>query len=381
MRRVFLIVLDSVGCGALPDAADYGDVGANTLAHIAEASGGLSLPTLQSLGLGNIIPIEGVAPVKTSRAAYGKLGTASKGKDTTIGHWELMGLISPQALPTYPDGFPPEVMDAFTRLTGYGWLGNRTASGTQIIAELGAEHVATGKPIVYTSADSVFQVATHVEVVPLEELYRICRIARSEILTGPHAVARVIARPFTGNARQGFTRTSDRHDFSLTPPKPTLLDRLQDAGIPTLGIGKISDIFNGHGVAESWPTHSNAEGMDALLRAVQTVASGLIFANLVDFDMLWGHRRDVAGYAAGLEAFDRWLADFLPRLCAEDLLIITADHGCDPLHAGSDHTREYVPLLVYSAACQTDALPDEANLSEVATIINRYLLADTESRQ
>ena len=361
-KRAIVIILDSVGVGALPDAAQYGDTGAATLQHVAQSAPGgkgLKLPTLQSLGLGNIADIKGVPPVDAPLAVVDKLATASKGKDTITGHWELMGVVSEQAFPTYPEGFPSEVMDAFVEKTGYGWLGNYPASGTEIIAELGAEHVATGKPIVYTSGDSVFQIAVHTDVIALEELYRMCQITRDEVLVGQHACARVIARPFVGDAETGFVRTADRHDYALIPPETTLV-RLQAAGVQTYCIGKISDIFVGQGVDVSVPTKSNAQGMEQLEHALQvTKVQGnahntFIFANLVDFDMLWGHRRDYAGYAQGLEEFDQWLAGFLPQLTASDLLIITADHGCDPTHVGTDHTREYVPLMVYSPDCQPD---------------------------
>jgi phosphopentomutase len=385
-KRAIVIILDSVGVGALPDAADYGDRGAATLQHVARACGGLNLPTLQSLGLGNIVPVEGVAPADKPRAALDKLATQSKGKDTIAGHWELMGVVSERAFPLYPQGFPAEVMDAFTELTGHGWLGNYPASGTEIITELGLEHMRTGKPIVYTSGDSVFQIAAHKDSISLEELYRICQITRDEILVGQHACARVIARPFIGSEKNGFIRTADRHDYALSPPTATALDRLQTAGVQTFCIGKISDIFNGQGVDISRPSKSNAEGMAELERALVDTRNtqnknSLIFANLVDFDMLWGHRRDCAGYGHGLEEFDQWLATFLPKLAPDDLFILTADHGCDPLHAGTDHTREYVPLLVYSpnqADFCTEGYAGRAGqthyLSKVATIIEDYLL-------
>jgi len=389
MKRAIVIILDSVGVGALPDAAQYGDVGAATLQHVAEACGGLNLPNLQSLGLGNIVPVKGVSPVDNPRAAIDKLATESKGKDTITGHWELMGIVSGQAFPLYPEGFPPEIMDAFVQLTGHGWLGNYPASGTEIIKDLGAEHMKTAKPIVYTSGDSVFQVAAHTDIISLEELYRMCQITRDEILVGKHACARVIARPFVGDPQQGFTRTADRHDYALSPSEDTALDRLQKAGVQTLCIGKISDIFTGRGVGVSWPTKSNAQGMEMLDRALKETAPDgsyaqkpcLIFANLVDFDMLWGHRCDYQGYGRGLEEFDQWLGDFLTQLDDNDLLIITADHGCDPLHTGTDHTREYVPLLVYSPA--TDERKQDIvlslgasthDLTKVATIIEDYLL-------
>ena len=401
-RRVIVIILDSVGVGALPDAADYGDAAAATLQHVADACDGLNLPTMQSLGLGNIVKIKGVSPLENPKAVVGKLTTSSKGKDTITGHWELMGVVSERAFPLYPKGFPPEVMDKFVQLTGHGWLGNYPASGTEIIKELGAEHIVTGKPIVYTSGDSVFQVAAHTDIIPLEELYRICQVTRDEILVGKHACARVIARPFIGNELDGFVRTAERHDYALSPPCETTLDRLQAQGVQTLCIGKISDIFAGQGVDISWTTKSNAAGMKMLDRALAetlpaakcAAESSLIFANLVDFDMLWGHRRDPLGYGRGLEEFDQWLSTFLPKLCDEDLLIITADHGCDPQHTGSDHTREYVPLIVYGhsrnfvhesrvGSSNLHSLDDaEAeqthNLTKVATIIEDYLIETEE---
>jgi len=373
-KRAIVIILDSLGVGALPDAVEYGDVGANTLQHVAEAAGSLQLPTLQSLGLGNVAPVKGIPPAEHPLAVIERLTTLSKGKDTITGHWELMGLVSEQAFPIYPQGFPHEVTDAFTRLTGYGWLGNYPASGTEIIAQLGPEHLATGEPIIYTSGDSVFQIAAHTDVIPLDELYRICQITRDDVLVGKHACARVIARPFIGSEATGFERTADRHDYALSPPQPTALDYLQAAGVQTLCIGKIADIFNGHGIDISWSTQSNTQGMTELDRALQEVSSGLIFANLVDFDMLWGHRRDPLGYARGLEEFDAWLATFLPKLAPDDLLIVTADHGCDPLHAGTDHTREYVPLLVYPRATYRETGDGRThNLAKVATIIEAYL--------
>ena len=387
-RRVFIILLDSVGCGALPDAEQYGDVGANTIAHVAQHNGGLNMPTMQKLGLGNLTDIAGVPPTDTPLAVVDKLATKSRGKDTITGHWELMGVVSEQAFPLYPEGFPLEIMNLFTEKTGHGWLGNYPASGTDIICELGPEHIATGKPIVYTSGDSVFQIAAHNGVIPLEELYRICQITRDEVMVEPHAVSRIIARPFIGNATDGFTRTADRHDYALSPHYESTLERLQKQNIPTLCIGKINDIFNGIGVSEKWPTHSNEEGMQMIEKAAAIATGGLIFTNLVDFDMLWGHRRDYKSYGAGLEAFDMWLATFLPQLRPNDLLLITADHGCDPLHTGTDHTREYVPLLTYSpmpgvaqhyndqatSECCKTKIKHDHYLYKVAKIVEDYLV-------
>jgi len=350
-RRVCIIVLDSVGIGALPDAHLFGDEGCNTLVNTAQAVGGLKLPNLQSLGLGNIEQLEGVAPVARPQGSYGKMAEQSKGKDTTSGHWEMMGLIMEQAFPTYPHGFPPEVIREFEEKIGRRTLGNTVASGTVIIEELGAEHIKTGYPIVYTSADSVFQIAAHEEVIPLEELYRMCTVAR-EMLQGEHGVGRVIARPFVGKTG-AFIRTAHRHDFSLEPDR-NLLDAILEAGKVVVGIGKIKDIFSGRGTSESHPTGSNREGMEQIEAALSGNESGLIFANLVDFDQSYGHRNDAAGYARALEEFDQGLPRIIQALRPEDILMITADHGCDPTMPGTDHTREYVPLLVYGAASRAE---------------------------
>jgi len=345
--RIFWIVLDSGGIGALPDAAEYGDTGRNTLGHIAE-SRPLNLPTLLSLGLGDIAPLANLAPARNPRAAFGKAATHSPGKDTTTGHWEMAGIWLPQAFPTYPHGFPPEVIHAFEAKIGREIIGNKPASGTEILKELGEEHVRTGKPIVYTSGDSVFQIATHEDVVPIAELYKMCGIAR-QLLDGPNKVGRVIARPFTGSPGN-FTRTPRRHDYAVDPPKPMLLDVLADRGVPIHGIGKIHDIYNGRGLQDYVTTVSNADGMQKLTDAAQKRSAGLIFCNLVDFDMLYGHRKDVEGFAKSLEEFDAQLKVFLDSLLASDLLILTADHGCDPdlRWPTTDHSREYVPVLAYS---------------------------------
>jgi phosphopentomutase len=347
-ERVIWIVLDSVGIGALPDAADYGDVGRNTLGHIAE-SRPLKVPTLVELGIANIAPLANLNAVRAPRASFGKGATHSPGKDTTTGHWEMAGIWLEQAFPVYPNGFPPEVMEEFEKQIGRKTLGNKPASGTEILKELGEEHVRTGKPIVYTSGDSVFQIAAHEEVIQIAELYRECEIAR-KILDGKHKVGRVIARPFTGTAGN-FVRTSRRHDYAVEPPRPMLLDVLKERAVPVLGIGKIHDIYNGRGVDEYVTTKSNADGMEKLVAATQEKVSGLIFCNLVDFDMLYGHRKDVKGFAECLEEFDAWLAGYLRLLGEGDLLMITADHGCDPdpRWATTDHSREYVPILAYAA--------------------------------
>jgi phosphopentomutase len=345
--RVIWIVLDSVGIGELPDAADYGDVGRTTLGHIAE-SRPLALPNLVRLGLANIAPLAHLAAAASPIGAYGKGVTHSPGKDTTTGHWEMAGVWLDQAFPTYPHGFPSEVIAEFEKQIGRGTLGNKAASGTEIIKELGEEHVRTGKPIVYTSGDSVFQIAAHEDVIPIAELYRMCEIAR-KLLDGPNRVGRVIARPFAG-AKGHFARTTRRHDYAVDPPKPMLLDVLAERGVPVFGIGKIHDIYNGRGVEKYVTTTGNADGMAKLTAALNDRKSGLIFCNLVDFDMLYGHRKDVEGFAQSLEEFDRLLEPFLALMRVSDFLVITADHGCDPdsRWPTTDHSREYVPILAYS---------------------------------
>jgi phosphopentomutase len=346
-ERVIWIVLDSVGIGALPDAEEYGDTGRNTLGHIAE-SRPLRVPNLARLGLGNIAPLEHVAPAAAPAASFGKGVTVSPGKDTTTGHWEMAGVWLDQAFPVYKHGFPPELMNAFEAQIGRKTIGNKPASGTEIIKELGEEHVRTGKPIVYTSGDSVFQIAAHEDVIPIVELYRMCEIAR-KLLDGKHRVGRVIARPFTGTPGN-FTRTSRRHDYAVEPPKPMLLDVLKERSVPVFGIGKIHDIYNGRGVDDYVTTKSNADGIEKLKEAARERKHGLIFCNLVDFDMLYGHRKDVEGFAKSLEEFDAALNSYLPMLSERDLLVMTADHGCDPdpRWETTDHSREYVPILAYT---------------------------------
>jgi len=345
-RRVVWIVLDSVGIGAMPDWKAFGDdAPGDTLGHCA-ARRPLKLPALSSLGLANIRSFAHLSPADPPLASFGRCALASPGKDTTTGHWEMAGIILEKPFPTYPNGFPAEVMEEFEERIGRRTLGNRTASGTEIIAELGAEHMATGKPIVYTSADSVFQIAAHEETIPIEEQCRICEIAR-DLLRGEHEVGRVIARPFVGTPG-AFTRTSNRHDYAVPPPQGMLLDRLAERGVEVTSIGKIADIFLSRGVTRSLKTKSNADGMSRTLGAVRDGFTGLIFVNLVDFDMLFGHRNDPEGYSKALEAVDEWLPELMASLSPEDLLILTADHGCDPTTASTDHSREYVPLLVYS---------------------------------
>jgi phosphopentomutase len=341
--RVIIIVLDSVGVGELPDAGKFGDEGSNTLGNIAAAVD-LHLPNMARLGLGNIIPLKGIAPAGAPAAAYGKMASRTAGKDTTSGHWELAGLILERPFPLYPHGFPPEIIEPFEKAIGRKVLGNKPASGTVIIEELGVEHMRTGYPIVYTSADSVFQIAAHEDVIPVQELYRYCKIAR-QLLTGEHAVGRVIARPFVGEPGH-FIRTDRRQDFSLEPPRPTLLDAVISAGLQVMAVGKIKDIFAGRGISRWIHTHDNMDGVDQTCNFMREGGRGLIFTNLVDFDMRYGHRNDVAGYAAALEAFDRRLPELLEALNENDVLVLTADHGCDPTTPSTDHSREYVPLLV-----------------------------------
>lgn len=344
ITRAIIVVLDSVGVGELPDAVKYGDTGTNTLGHTAEAVGGLNMSNLGRLGLGNIIPLAGVPPVDHPAAAFGKMREISAGKDTTTGHWELAGLVIKQPFPTYPDGFPPEIIGVFEKAIGRGTLGNIVASGTEIIKDLGEEHIKTGKPIVYTSADSVFQIAAHEDVVSIDELYRWCEIARG-ILSGPHAVGRVIARPFVGEPGN-FIRTPRRKDFSLEPPEPTLLDRIVESGGEVVSIGKIEDIFAKRSVARAVHPPDNAAVTEETIRTVESGDGTLVFSNLVDFDSKYGHRNDPKGYADALEAFDREVPRLIDALKPGDMLIITADHGCDPTTPGTDHTREHIPLLV-----------------------------------
>lgn len=343
-RRLFLIVLDSFGIGYEPDAAEFGDVGANTLASISKSEK-FSVPLMQKLGLFNIDGVEVGEKVDAPIGAYARLQETSKGKDTTIGHWEIAGMVSPKPLPTFPDGFPQEVIDEFEKRTGRKTLCNKPYSGTTVIAEYGEEHVKTGALIVYTSADSVFQIAAHEDIVPVEELYRYCEIAR-ELLVGDVGVGRVIARPFTGEA-PNFSRTSNRHDYSLLPPKATMLDALVEAGFETRGIGKIYDIFAGKGIQKSTRIKNNEDGMERTIETLDEDFEGLCFVNLVDFDMTYGHRRDIDGYANAATVFDKQLSTFIEKMSDEDILMITADHGCDPGFTGTDHTREYIPLLVY----------------------------------
>ena len=345
-RRAILLVLDGVGIGELPDAADYGDEGSNTLVNMAKAVGGLNLPNLQRMGLGNIEQIEGIPPAEKPIACYGKMREVSAGKDTTTGHWEIAGIIREKPFPTYPNGFPPEIIEAFEKAIGRKVLGNKPASGTAIIEELGEEHLRTGYPIVYTSADSVFQIAAHEEIVPVEQLYEWCRIAR-EILRGEHEVARVIARPFIGTPGN-FKRTPRRRDFSVPPPYPTLLDALTEVGLKVVTVGKIDDIFAGRGVTFAVHTSDNRDGMQQVETLTVQGDFDFLWCTLVDFDTVYGHRNNPQGFAQALREFDEWLGNFLPKLREGDLLIITADHGNDPTTPSTDHSREYVPLLIWT---------------------------------
>jgi phosphopentomutase len=353
-ERIIWIVLDSVGIGELPDAADYGDVGRDTLGHIA-ASRPLALPNLTRLGLANIKPLAHLAPSIHPEGNYGKGATVSPGKDTTTGHWEMAGIWLQRAFPVYPNGFPLEIIEELQERIGLEVIGNKAASGTEILKELGEEHMRTASPIVYTSGDSVFQIAAHEQVIPPEQLYRICEIAR-ELLDGPHKVGRVIARPFTGEPGN-FRRTERRHDYAVEPPKPMLLDVLANTCTPVFGIGKIHDIYNGRGVDDYVTTKNNADGMQKLSEALGKRPDGLLFANLVDFDMLYGHRKDVEGFARSLEEFDKMLGPFLAEMQNSDLLLVTADHGCDPdpINPTTDHSREYVPILGYGPAAAKGA--------------------------
>ncbi|HWB84575.1 MAG TPA: phosphopentomutase [Bryobacteraceae bacterium] len=366
-RRVIWIVLDSVGIGEMPDAAAYGDVGSDTLGNLARVRG-LKLPNMARLGLGNIKPLAGIAPAEAPQAAYGRCALASPGKDTTTGHWEMAGIHLEHPFPLYPHGFPPEIMREFEERIGRATLGNKAASGTEIIKELGEEHMRTGSPIVYTSADSVFQIAAHEDVIPLWELYRICEMAR-EILHPPNEVGRVIARPFTGEPGS-FARTANRHDYAVPPPKGMLLDQLEDRRVFVHSVGKIFDVFLGRGILESSKTKSNADGMAQTLEAMRENAEGLIFVNLVDFDQQYGHRNDVEGYGGALEEFDSWLPEFEAALRAGDLAIVTADHGCDPTTPSTDHSREYVPLLVFGPEARKGVnLGLRATLSDIGQTV------------
>ena len=372
MPRACVIVLDAVGAGEAPDAADYGDEGSDTLGNVARAVGGLDLPNLEALGLGNIEPLEGCPPQPGAPAVAGRLLELSKGKDTTAGHWEMMGIVTATPFPTYAQGFPHDVIDPFMHRTGRGVLGNKPASGTEIIQELGEEHQRTGKWIVYTSADSVFQIAAHEETIPLEELYEACRIAR-EILTGKHAVGRVIARPFVGEPGN-YVRTANRHDFSLEPKRPNYLTLVREAGQKVYGVGKIGDIFAGCDIDESHPTQSNIDGIVQTEKLLREVDEGLVFVNLVETDQLWGHRNDPVNFHRCLQDFDRRLPDLLDGLRDEDLLILTSDHGCDPTTPSTDHSREYALLVAYAPGRNAAGRIHEGGVfGDVGATVNRWL--------
>ena len=372
MRRVIWIILDSVGMGEQPDAARYGDVGTHTLAHVWEYNKGLDIPNMIQMGLGNIEGMRALDRTTLPSAAYGKCAELSDGKDTTVGHWEMVGIETKVAFPTYPNGFPKEVIDEFVARTGVtGVLGNCTASGTEIIKRLGEEHAATGKPIVYTSADSVFQIAANVDIIPLERLYEMCRIARN-MLHGEHNVSRVIARPFKEN-NGCYERTPDRRDYAILPPENNLLVHIKESGQKVIGVGKIEDIFAGVGITEAVHTKDNMEGVDRTLEYIREDNGGLIFTNLVEFDSKWGHRNDPAGYGRGLEDFDARVPEIIAAMKDEDILIINSDHGCDPTTPGTDHTREYIPVLIYGKAVEAVNLHIRDSFADIGQTIAEYL--------
>ena len=380
-NRVFLIVLDSFGIGEMPDSNKWNDQGSNTLGAVRNHPA-FDCPTMEKLGLFHIDGVSNpadIADMPTPIAAYARMTEASNGKDTTIGHWEISGIISPRPLPTYPEGFPQEVLDEFTRRTGYGVLCNQPYSGTDVIRDFGEEHLKTGKLIVYTSADSVFQIAAHEDKVPIDELYRVCDMARDMLTNewgGIHAVGRVIARPFEGT--HPFKRTARRHDYSIAPPAKTMLDTVKTAGLDSIAVGKITDIFVGQGITETIRTGNNAEGMTATAEVAARDFHGICFTNLVDFDMVYGHRNNVEGYAAALTEFDKWLADFLPTLKEKDLLIITADHGCDPATPSTDHSREYTPMLMFGQGITPKNLGTRKTFADIAATVLDFLGLPTD---
>lgn len=375
MKRVFLFVLDSCGCGEMPDAASFGDHGVNTLKSCS-TSDKLHIPNMLAYGLGNIDTVDFLPKTARQKGACARLKEASMGKDTTIGHWEIAGIVSPDPLPTYPNGFPEELLKPFREATGRGVLANAPWSGTEVINKYGEEHMKTGDLIVYTSADSVFQIAAHEDIVPPERLYEYCRIAR-KLLVGKHGVGRVIARPFIGNAKDGFTRTSNRHDFSLEPPAETMLDAVKAAGLDSIGVGKIYDIFAHRGTTEYTYTKGNTDGLNKTMAYADRDFHGLCFINLVDFDMLYGHRRNIDGYAAALTEFDGWLAEFMEKLGEDDIVMITADHGCDPAYTETtDHTREYVPLLIAGKQVKPVNLGTRMSFADIAATVTELLGVD-----
>ncbi|MGL6248832.1 MAG: phosphopentomutase [Culicoidibacterales bacterium] len=380
-KRAFIIILDSAGIGELPDAAKYGDVGANTIGHIAQVKGGLKMPTMQAMGLGNIAPLEGVTPQTTTTAYYTKMDELSDGKDTMTGHWEFMGLHITEPFQVFTEtGFPKELLDELSAQTGYEFIGNYSASGTEILDELGEEHMTTKKLIVYTSADSVLQIAAHEEIVPIDELWRICKIAREITMKEEWKVGRIIARPFLGTGKGQFQRTPNRHDYALKPFDKTVMNFLEEGGYDVISLGKIADIYDGEGVTHSIKTKSNDDGMAKIVEVAKSDFNGLAYLNLVDFDAVYGHRRNAVGYGDALEIFDAQLPELLENLRTDDILFITADHGNDPTAPGSDHTREYVPLVVYSKAFEVPkALPIRQSFADLgATIAQLFDVQEPE---
>ena len=374
LERVSIIVLDSVGIGALPDAKEFGDEGSNTIAHIAESTGGMNVPNMEKLGLGNLDTIVGVHPLKNTSGAYGKAAELSKGKDTTTGHWEIAGVVLENPFPTYPDGFPREVIEELEEKTGRKIIANKPASGTAVIDKYGEEQMETGALIVYTSADPVLQIAAHEEVIPLKELYSICKTAL-DICNRKAPVSRVIARPYIGVGKGEFTRTSNRHDYSVEPPRETLLDKLKSAGMDVVGIGKINDIFTGRGITDNRGTNKdNKDGILKTIEALKEDTKGIIFTNLVDFDMVFGHRRNPQGYREALEEFDSYLPEIMENMKEKEILIITADHGCDPTYKGTDHTREYIPVLVYGKKINTVDLGIRKSFADISASVEELLL-------
>ncbi len=373
MERVTLIVLDSVGVGELPDAHEFGDVGSNTLGHIAEKSNGIALPNMGELGLGNLTEVQGVPKNDNPKGAYGKAIEASKGKDTTTGHWEISGVILEKPFPSYPNGFPQIILDKIEEKTGRKIICNKPYSGTEVIKDFGEEQMETGAWIVYTSADPVLQIAANEEIIPLQELYDVCKYAL-EICEELSPIARVIARPFVGKDKESFKRTSNRHDYSILPPKETVLDRLKASNLDVIGIGKTSDIFSGKGITESRGTNKdNKDGILKTISALKEDTKGLIFTNLVDFDMLYGHRRDIEGYKNALEEFDNYLPEIIENMKEKEVLIITADHGCDPAFKGTDHTREYIPILVYGKGIKPVNLGIRSTFADIAATVEELL--------
>ena len=373
MERVTLIVLDSVGVGELPDAHEFGDVGSNTLGHIAEKSNGIALPNMGELGLGNLTEVQGVPKNDNPKGAYGKATEASKGKDTTTGHWEISGVILEKPFPSYPNGFPQIILDKIEEKTGRKIICNKPYSGTEVIKDFGEEQMKTGAWIVYTSADPVLQIAANEEIIPLQELYDVCKYAL-EICEELSPIARVIARPFVGKDKESFKRTSNRHDYSILPPKETVLDRLKASNLDVIGIGKTSDIFSGKGITESRGTNKdNKDGILKTISALKEDTKGLIFTNLVDFDMLYGHRRDIEGYKNALEEFDNYLPEIIENMKEKEVLIITADHGCDPAFKGTDHTREYIPILIYGKGIKPVNLGIRSTFADIAATVEELL--------